>query len=409
MRAAVVVIALLLTIAPEGRGPAIRWSRETRPAEGARGPIRVPNGALMVTRSVRGQHTAGVACFHSRDNAQTWQRLGVVVVDNDPSTDIGDGNLVWGGEGQVLYCYRQNHTSGPHAAAPDYSIRIAESISGGILWHPHSTVIEVRPAANAQRQTPNASHAAANAQRLTPNASSRSRGLWAPHLFLTSDGILQCYYDDEYAPYQAGFRGHQWVRMKTWNPWKRIWEHPVTVSRAHDTALLSRDGMASVVEIRPGRLLCALESVQTFPPHAGVIRYVTSNDGGATWSWQLEERRVLYEPRNRRFGALCPSLCRLDARTLACIFVTDEDRATPDRPGTPPPELHMDAKYVVSRDSGKTWSRTAEMVYGATHNAYLPALVPLDPGSRDVLALFLDTRRGFLSREGKLTQNPPAL
>jgi len=71
--------------------------------------------------------------------------------------------------------------------------------------------------------------------------------------------------------------------MREWDG--RRWGAGFTVARAYDPKLLSRDGMASVVETSPGHLFCAFESVQTDPPHARVARtVVTSDDGGRSWS-----------------------------------------------------------------------------------------------------------------------------
>lgn len=222
-------------------------------------------------------------------------------------------------------------------------------------------------------------------------------------LFETRRSVLQCYYDDEYTPWREGFSGHQWVRMHTWNPKAQQWENPVTVSRAHHAAHLSRDGMPSVVELSDGRLLCVLESVQTFPPHAGVIRLVEWRDGGRTWSWTREERRVVYQPRDTRFMALAPWVTTVFGDNLLCVFITDEDRDAPDKPGTPPPQLNMDVKCVWSADGGKTWSRPAQTVHAETHKCYMPGVGVLRQNSREaeILVLFLETQRGYFSRRGK--------
>jgi hypothetical protein len=186
-------------------------------------------------------------------------------------------------------------------------------------------------------------------------AAGSAHGLWASDLFQRSDGTLQCYYDDEATPAREGLPGHQWLAMRTWDAAAGRWGDPVTVSRAHDPAALSRDGMPSVVELPGGRLLCCIESVQTEPPHAGLVRLVTSDDGGRTWSWQREERRVVYQPRNRAFNALAPWVVELPGGGLLCVFTTDEDRPAPGVAGTG--RLYQDLKAVVSGDGGQTWSR----------------------------------------------------
>lgn len=357
----------------------ITWSTEIVPAAGAKGFLILPGGEVLVARTEVRPEGVYVLLARSRDEGRTWQEVGTIVSDPDPTADLGDGNLCLRRSGELLYVYRHNHYRGEHASKPSYSIRVAVSRDGGRKWQNHSTVFEVRP-----------------------EGAGPSRGLWAPFLFETRQGALQCYYDDEYTPWREGFSGHQWVRMHTWNPRTQRWENPVTVSRAHDPAHLSRDGMPSVVELSDGRLLCLLESVQTFLPHAGVIRLVESRDGGRTWSWTREERRVVYQPRDTRFMALAPWVTKVFGDTLLCVFITDEDRQTPDKPGTPPPQLNMDVKCVWSTDGGKTWSRPAQTVYAETHKCYMPGVGVLrqNRSQAEVLVLFLDTQRGYFSRRG---------
>lgn len=357
----------------------ITWSSEIHRAEGAKGFLVLPGGDVLATRTETRSDGVHVLLSRSRDGGRSWQRIGTIVSDPDPSTDIGDGNLCLRRNGELLYVYRHNRYRGEFAQKPYYSIKVAVSKDGGKSWITHSTVFEVRPAGEGP-----------------------SRGLWAPFLFETRRGVLQCYYDDEYTPWREGFSGHQWVRMHTWNPKTQQWGNPVTVSRAHNPAHLSRDGMPSVVELSGGRLLCVLESVQTFFPHTGVIRWVESYDGGRTWSWAREERRVVYQPRDTRFMALAPWVTKVLGDSLLCVFITDEDRESPDRPGTPPPHLNMDVKCVWSTDGGKTWSQPAQTVYAETHKCYMPGVGALKQSSREaeVLVLFLETQKGFLSRKG---------
>jgi len=230
-----------------------------------------------------------------------------------------------------------------------------------------------------------------------PDTQKPSRGLWAPFLFVTARGEVQCYYDDEDTPYREGFPGHQWLRMRTLDRRTRRWERPVTVSRAPDPKHLSRDGMAAVVELPDRTLVCALESVQTAPPHAGVLRVVTSRDGGRTWSHSRGERPVLYQPKDVRYHAFSPWLLHLKSGELLCAFATNEDRPEPGISGTPPHLLNLDIKTTFSRDGGRTWSPSAPL-YTGTHRNYLPSLVSLPNGR--VMATFLDFDRGSLSMTG---------
>ncbi len=218
--------------------------------------------------------------------------------------------------------------------------------------------------------------------RLIPLANrTRLRGLWSSFLLRKRDGTLQCYYDDEDTPHRAGFFRHQWVTMKTWDAEAQEWINPVTVSRAHDPKHLSRDGMASVVQLPSGRLLCVFESVQTFRPHANCIRLVTSDDGGRTWSWQQEERRILFESAKPSHLAVSPWVTRLPGGPLLCVFATDENQPLPSPSGTHPWHLKTDVKCVSSLDGGHTWSPAAQTVFAGTHQCYAPGLLPLRDGS----------------------------
>lgn len=345
----------------------LRWQPESFPVSGTRGLLRLSDGILLAARGGPHEGGAGVHCAISRDGGKTWTDRGVIASDPNRETDIGDGMLLKASRGEILYCYRQNHHRGTRDGNPDYAIRVAASSDNGATWKPHSTVT---------------AH--------TVPSGPPSRGLWAPFLLLTPDGRIQCYYDDEKTPFDAGFPGHQWLMMQTWNTAKAAWENPVVVSRAHDPKHLSRDGMGTVVALDRRRLFCALESVQTAPPHAAVVRSVVSDDGGATWSWKTRERDVLYQPAKADFMSLSPQLTRLSDGTLVCIFCTDEDRSTPDRAGTPPPRLNMDIKIVTSSDKGKTWSPAQTVT--DSHRAYLPGLVEVRKGT--VLATWIDFAAG---------------
>jgi len=365
--------------------PMIQWDSRPRIAHGAKGAVELHNGHILSARTGPAGAGVGVVCSRSSNGGKSWFIEGVIVSDHEIDADIGDGCLLQLASGEILYSYRQNRYRGSHSEAPYYSIKTAVSRDEGVTWEPHSTVMEVRPSGG------------------TP-----SQGLWSSFLLETSHGELQCYYDDEYTPSRKGFRGHQWLQMRTWDPVDKTWEGEVTVSRAFEPALLSRDGMGSVVEISPDRLVCALESVQTSTPHAGVVRYVTSEDGGRTWSWAAKERGILYEPQNSKFSAYAAWIARLQDESLLCVFVTNEDRSVPDKPGTPPPELNCDLKYVVGSSDGRQWSAVSEMLYSDGHNAYMPGITVLrhGPDAGAVLVLFLDTEKGFLSIRGRSVSDP---
>jgi hypothetical protein len=222
--------------------------------------------------------------------------------------------------------------------------------------------------------------------------------LWSSFVLERRDGTLECYYDDEETPFQRGFPGHQWVSARTWDAGRKAWGEARTVSRAHDARDLSRDGMPSVVELEAGRLLVVCESVQVRPPHANVVRFVTSEDGGRTWSWERAERGVVYAPEKKGFMALSPWVIRLADGRLWCVFCTDEDRERADVSGTPPRGLNMDVKSVTSEDGGRTWETRAATVYAGGHRNYMPGAVQLSVGERKgaILVQFADfTEKGY--------------
>jgi hypothetical protein len=216
-------------------------------------------------------------------------------------------------DGRVWITYRDND-----AGVPRYAIKVATSDDGGRTWAAPTTVAESRP----------------------PKGTPFSRGLWASCLFERRDGSVLCLYDDEETPTVAGFPGHQWITARTYDG-RGGWTNATTVARAHDPKLLSRDGMMTVVEPRPGELLCVFESVETDRPHANVIRSVRSTDDGKTWSWQRAERDVVYRAAKPNHLSISPWTIRLPDGRLACVFCTDEDRDKPGISGTPVHDLAM--------------------------------------------------------------------
>lgn len=348
----------------------IHWS-EARPMPGGKGPLALPTGEILIAATAIENGKRLLVCYATSDEGKTWRRNATIAEDADPMTDMGDGNMVRTRDGRLLVVFRRNHTRRPK---PDYAVEVAESVDQGRSWRRHSVV-----------------------QTSQSGGFRPSRGLWAPFLLVTSEGGLQCYYDDENTPWLRGFPGHQWVMMERYVGGQ--WIRPTVVSRAHDRRHLSRDGMAVAVETTRGRLFVALESVQVQPPHAGMLRYVTSEDGGRTWSWSSRERGVLYEPKDTRFHAFAPWLMPTPSGLL-CVFATNEDRPQPGVSGTPAHRLNLDIKSITSPDAGRTWPRTAQTVYTGTHRNYLPSMIRLPSGR--IMATIIDFDRGGLTSLGSV-------
>ncbi len=307
-----------------------------------RGATWLRDGRLLGARTEHQNKTASVLTSESRDSGRTWKSLGILTQADVP--DLGDGMFLDAKRHGLLYVCRKNRPP------TEFAIEVFQSRDGARTWTPHST------------------------------PKSATRGLWAPFLYETPRGRLLCVYDDEETPAQNGFPGHQWLMGRIWDEKNKTWGDPVIISRAEGNKL-SRDGMGTVISVGK-KLICALESVSTEPPHPGVIRVVTSNDDGATWS----QRKMLYQCEKFPHMALSPFLIR-SGKLIYCIFGTDEAQEIPDKPGTPAPKLHLDIKLSVSRDTGNTWS-APETLYSGSHRNYLPGLIALPKNK--ILALWIN-------------------
>jgi hypothetical protein len=338
----------------------VSWTELSAQAGGAKGAVQLTSGAILATRTEWHAGETTVVCSRSTDAGEHWQDISVIARGRS-GADLGDGHLVQIPDGAVLFSYRDNQPRTNETGLRRYSIRTAISRDAGQTWQPHSVVAEsvLDPAKEPEAL----------------------RGLWSSFLLRKRDGTLQCYYDDEDTPHRAGFFRHQWITMRTWDANSQQWVNPVTVSRAHERQHLSRDGMASIVELPSGQLLCVLESVHTAPPHANCIRLVSSDDGGRTWSWQHQERRILFQTSKPDHLAVSPWAARLPDGPLLCVFATDEDQPLPTPSGTHPRHLKTDLKCVFSLDQGHSWSQAADTIFAGKHHSYVPGVLPLRDGS----------------------------
>lgn len=330
----------------------LSFSKTALPAGGAKGAI-VHKGAILTTRTVRQNGNADVILVRGTLDGKLWTDGAVIASRPDaPGTDIGDGCLCVVGN-EIWFSYRDNQLR-----TNTFSIKVVHSTDGGKSWNPHSTVAM---------------------------SSGARQGLWASHLFDIGDGRVLCTYDDEASPWKT-HPGHQWLTGVVWNPKARVWDAPRTVSRAHNNAHLSRDGMPSVVRLEKSKLGCALETVTTTLEHASQIMFVTSNDNGNHWSWETSERTVIYRSEKLRYAAYSPWLTRLSNGHLACVFTANDRAETFDPPGTPAGKLHGDILVSTSMDQGQTWSK-AEVVYAGGNRNYMPQLLEVSPGKLVCLSL----------------------
>lgn len=345
--------------------PAVRWESSSHPGGGFKAPLKLASGEILAAVGSEMARSAAINCYISADEGKTWRFRSEMLRDDRTGVDMGDGDLKQLPDGQVLYSFRHNRRD--KREGKEWNIKILQTKDDGRTWTFHSTV---------------SSHTNSDA------------GLWSSFLFQRQDGVLQCYYDDEYTPSLTGFPGHQWATMKTWDGTR--WVNPVTVSRAKDPAKLSRDGMCSVCQISESDLICVVESVQTEAPFRGCLRMITSSDGGAHWSWSAVERKIVYAPSSGDFNALAPWMIKLANGDLLVVFTTDEDRDQPGEASTG--VLFMDLKYLISKDSGKSWRRPGganDVIEYYTNppvsGVYFPGVTEVSPGK--VLVQYMKKRQ----------------
>lgn len=365
---AIGVVVMVSRQSTSAEMPPFTWSELSTNAGGGKGALQLRTGEILATRTAWRSNGVQIVCARTRDGGRQWEDISFVASDDAPGADLGDGHLLQLPDGNIWCSYRHARTRPGVAGEREYFIRIARSGDAGRTWQPHSVVAE---SIHDFQKSPDA-----------------LRGLWATFLLRTRNRELQCYYDDEDTPHREGFFRHQWITMKTWDAKAAAWKNPVPVARAHDPKHLSRDGMPSVVELGRGELLCVFESVQVTPPHANCLRMVTSDDNGKSWSWRSAERRVIYGSAKTNHLSVSPWVAQLLSKKLICVFATEEDRATPTKSGTPPWELPLDVKSIISPDGGRNWSDEAQTIFSRTHRSYAPGLILLR--DKSLLVTWLD-------------------
>lgn len=310
--------------------------------------VRRADGRLIGPRS----SGHAIEAWVSEDDGARWRRHGEVT--RNERVGFGDPVFLAVPGSNIVFCAAREHTNGT------FRVTVYRSEDGGDRWAYDSTVDE-----------------------------SATRFVGAPFLFLRRNGDLQCYYDSEPMAAENGRPGFQWIAMRGRSGLTGDWDHYglVTASREHDTSLLTRDGMPSVVDLGGDRLMCVTEGVETRGRGgANVVRAITSEDGGRTWDYA--GRRILYECRvdpvsGRQFNAYAPWAIRLSNGSVWVSFCTDEDfPAPPDFSHENVGKRRSHIKVIRAAAPYRAWS-SPSTVWDRSAKTYVPGLFERDPG--DVL------------------------
>ncbi|MFY0576858.1 sialidase family protein [Cystobacter fuscus] len=221
---------------PPERGETVVRNEEALPSGGWQ--VLMANGGApirSITRRSDGVLLGGASTGHgitvwaSRDNGATWSVHGSVV--SNPAVEFGDVTMRAIPGTRTVFCAFREYANG------QFRVTVTRSDNDGDGWVYDSTV--VGPV---------------------------SRFVGAPFLFQRANGDLQVYYDSEPLAEQGGYSGHQWIAMQgragTTGPWTAY--GVVTVSRDKRAGALSREGMATVVQLGGDRLMAVVEGVEPF-------------------------------------------------------------------------------------------------------------------------------------------------
>lgn len=251
------------------------------------------------------------------------------------ANDIDNPYVLQLPSGRVLCAFR-NHSKNPSTGAYTYfRITITYSDDKGRTWKYLSTA-----------------------------AQDASNGNWEPFLRLARDGTLQIYYSRE----NSASDQDSLERFST--DGGQTWSSAQTISGA---GITSRDGMTGVTTVSGSNLILVFETETT-----GVfsVQSITSSDDGKTWS--SARGKVYSAPGTNSAGA--PQVINVGG-TLVASFMTNEDANLGLSGG--PYTSHTEAKLVMSKDGGKTWSN--KLTTFPEQSAW-PGLVALDDKSFLALA-----------------------
>lgn len=341
IRVLVVLLITLMSINSIPTSAAVSVSNIYYGPAAIRSITRASDGRLV------GARTSGheIEVWTSTNNGSGWTRYGTVV--SNSAISYADPNvLAIPGTTTVFIAFTEVN-------AGKHGITICRSNNNGKDWVYDSTVI-----------------------------GNTSRFVGAPFLFRADNGDLQCYYDSEQLAADNGHPGYQWIAMQGRNGTSGAWSKYGTVvaSREANPALMTRDGMATVVNLGNNRLMCVTEGVETNATggtNANVIRAIQSWDGGKTWDYN--NRKIVYQSRidagsGRRYNSYVPYAIRIGGGPVAVVFCTDEDfSGPPDYSSQDVMTRRAHVKYIQTNNSFENWGAVST-IWSAGDKAYAPGL-----------------------------------
>lgn len=298
--------------------------------------------------SLIGPRTSGheIEVWTSIDNGASWIRKGSVA--SNSNINYADPTMLAIPGTNIVFCAFTEVT-----ADNKHSIVVCRSDNNGASWVYDSTVV-----------------------------GGKSKFVGAPFLFEANNGDLQCYYDSEQLATDNGHDGFQYIAMQGRKGISGDWNNYGTViaSREANTNTISRDGMATIVDLGNNRLMCVTEGIESTPTggaNANVIRAIQSFDGGRTWDYN--NRKIIYKSKvdsgsGRRYNSYCPYAIRIGNGPVGVVFCTDEDFAgAPDYSNQAVETRRAHVKYIQTTDTFEHWGAVTTIWSGGT-NAYTPGL-----------------------------------
>jgi len=352
---------------PNSGGHGQGWPVVYGPKNGAAVKSLVQSGMYLIgpraaAEVVNGQRLSTLETWVSIDQGRSWTKIGLIARAPNQNLIYGDPVVLAVPDSDiVLAAFRERWTGLPNGK-DSFSIVLCRSDNNGQTWAFDSMIT--------------------GPFQGTPGVPDHFVG--APFLRYDS-GMLEVYYDNEPLPNQRGeTRHHQWITMLKRDALSKntAWpQTPTVVSKTSGNAL-SRDGMASVVDIGNNQLMVVTESVSLIPPHPNVVSATFSWDGGATWD--MGSRKTIYEGKldattGNRFNAFCPWAIRVGGGPVWVAFLTDEDFPSPPDASNERVEVRRSSvKYIETTTNFQTFSSNALLISDQSATNYKPGMFERD-------------------------------